>query len=127
MMKTVFVDTNFWVSCTRYKIDLLSELRRVLSIRYKVCVLDKTLQELEKIKTGKGASARHAAFSLRMMKPMCIVRTRSKKTVDDILVDKAGPDVVVATQDRELKKRVKEKGSSVVVIRQKKYLVLIPS
>ena len=54
-------------------------------------------------------------------KKLRILKTKQGK-VDDILVGLSGKDTIIATQDKELKKRIKGKK---IVLRQKKYLVLV--
>ena len=43
------------------------------------------------------------------------------KNVDDLLVEKE--DYVIATQDKNLKQRLKQKGIKLIVLRSKKYLI----
>ena len=45
--------------------------------------------------------------------------------VDKLLLKRAGPDVIIATADADIKKKLKANKQPVIVIRQKKKLALM--
>ena len=49
-MKKIILDTNFIVTALKFKIDLFSELRKALDFQYEIFILDKTIDELKKLK-----------------------------------------------------------------------------
>lgn len=51
------------------------------------------------------------------------ITSSSSESVDDAIVYNSSKKVYVATVDKELKRRVKEKGGSIITLKQKKYLV----
>jgi len=119
-MKTILFDTNFLVEIIKFKINLFSELERVCDFNFEVKVLDKTITELEKI------NSKESKISLNLIKKKIkIIKTESDKIVDDILLEIAGENTIVATQDKLLKKKLKQKNIKTLIIRQKKYLVII--
>ena len=117
MIKKIILDTNFLVDSLKFKIDIFSELRRILDVNYEIFVLDKTLEELKKIKKEK--------LILKLVEEynVGIIET-DEGTVDDLIVDLVNENYIVCTNDSELKKRVKEKKLSIITIRQKKYYKL---
>lgn len=117
-MKIIILDTNFLLAISQFHIDIFSELERICDFPYSVYVLDKTVDELNKVLVGKDKAA--AKLALSIIKGRAKILKTKKGYVDDILVRLAGKDTIIATQDRELKKRVK---TSVITIKQKKYLV----
>ncbi len=128
-MKTVILDTNFLVDCLGWKVDFFSELERILPFRHELAVVDKTLDELDKIITEGKQDARigaRIAKQLIMKKRIGIIMTDKKGYTDTLILKAAGKESIVATQDQNLKRRLKAKGIPVVVIRQRKYLELIP-
>ncbi len=128
-MKTVILDTNFLVDCLAWKVDFFSELGRILPFTYRLVVLDKTLDEIDTIITEGRQDARigaRLAKQLIMKKRIGIVPTHKKGYTDTLILKTAARDAIVATQDQNLKRRLKAKGIPVVVIRQRKYLELIP-
>ena len=42
-MKTILADTNFLVECARNKIDIHTELTRILDFSFEVAILDRTM------------------------------------------------------------------------------------
>jgi rRNA-processing protein FCF1 len=128
-MKTVILDTNFLVDCLAWKVDFFRELGRIIPSAYNLFVVDKTLDELDTIITGGKQDAKigaRIAKQLIMKKRIGLIQTNKKGYTDTLILKVATKDCVVATQDQDLKRRLKAKGIPVVVIRQRKYLELIP-
>lgn len=119
-MKKVIFDTNMLLAIHQYKIDIFSEVERIADFNYKLCILDKTVDELNKIiKEQKGKDKAAANLALRFLDRFEIIKTK-EGNVDDILVS-LSKENVVATQDRELQKRLK---SRYIVIKQGRLLAL---
>ena len=113
-MKTIILDTNFLMYCTKYRIDLFSEIDRICSFKYNLSVLDRTIEELEKLKPRE----------LKLIKKYLekINVTRSKENyVDKELVRLSEEGCIIATQDKNLKKHLKD---GCIIIRKKRYLEL---
>lgn len=108
----IILDTNIILYALRFKIDIFSELERICDFPYKICILDKTLEELRD----------KTALELLKQKNVNIIKTSSSENVDDLIVKLADEDTIVVTQDKELKKRLKQKKIRVLIIRKKKYL-----
>jgi len=111
----IVLDTNFLISCLKFNIDFFSEL-----IGEELYIIDKTITELEKlIKGGKAQDKQRAKIVLALLKKKKIKKLKSKEseTVDDKLARLKG--YVIATQDKELKTRIKGKK---LIIRAKKKL-----
>ncbi|MDP2906673.1 MAG: DNA-binding protein [Nanoarchaeota archaeon] len=118
-MKRVILDTNFLLAIGQFGIDVFSELERICDFPYKVFVLDKTIGELNKVLTTGGKDKAAAKLALSLVKEKVEVIKTSDGYVDDILVQLANEDNLVATQDKELKNRIKTR---IITIKQKKYL-----
>lgn len=126
-MKHLIVDTNFLMIPYQFKVDLLSEFER-LCPGLKVVVLDKTMEELELIIRSQKSKFRAAAsFALFFIKSNKIgmMETVGEGDADHHILTVARRGDVVATQDKELKQQLKEKGIPVVIMRQKNHLDLI--
>lgn len=111
----IVLDTNFLISALKFKIDFLSELEG-----NQLYIVDKTKNELEKlIKGGKAQDKQRAKIILALIKKKKFKKISSKinETVDDKLASLK--DYIIATQDKELKKRIKGKK---LIIRAKKKL-----
>tara|TARA_Y100000310_G_C20635738_1_gene791050 strand:- start:560 stop:910 length:351 start_codon:yes stop_codon:yes gene_type:complete len=114
----IVLDTNFLISCLKFKIDFLGELRAD-----ELFIVDKTKAELEKLINGKIAKDKQRAkivLALIKKKKIKEIVSKPNETVDDTLSRLTG--YIIATQDKELKKRIKGKK---LIIRAKKKLITI--
>ena len=98
-----------------------------MPVQYELYILDKTINELksiieDKTEKQKNKLAATLAFQFIKSKNISILRTDSNKSVDDILVDIADKDTIIATQDISLKKRLKLKLAGIIILRAKKVL-----
>lgn len=120
-VKKILIDTNFLMIPEQFKIDIFKEIDRIIDEKYQIIVVDKTVEELEKlIKGNKEKEKRAARIALQLIKKYKIkVINTQGDNVDDIIVKLKDNDTIVATQDKELRKRLK---GDVIVLRQKKYL-----
>ena len=122
-MKKVILDTNAVMDMAEFKIDLFTELQRILDIPYQVCILEGTIKELEQIIQGQRMRfARAAKMGLAILKSKKIKILPGEGKVDDILVHYSQQGALVLTQDRELKRRLSR---PFLTIRQKKMVVII--
>lgn len=126
----VILDTNFLLIPAQFNVDIFSEIARIMDEPYQLCIMEKSFEELNKIITlSNSKDSRSAKLGLMLAKSL--IKQKSLKTltsfsneyVDDLIVSKANKKVYVATQDKELKQRVKEKGAHIITLKQKKYLM----
>ena len=123
-MKKVILDTNFILTCVKQKIDFLNEIK-FMGIR--VLIPEEVLKEIRKIiSSGKKLHFReNAKLALKILDKNKFKKIRlGTAHVDKGLVNFAekNKDVIVATLDRELKKKIKKPK---LVIRGKKKLKVI--
>ena len=111
-MKRIVLDTDFILEALKNRIDVKVELARIMDYNYEICVLDRTLDELKGKKGEK--LARTFIESLK------IIETSRDKSVDELLFGLN--DIIVATQDRGLKEKLKNRDIAIITIRQKKFL-----
>ena len=126
-MRKIILDTNFLMAVFQFKVDIFSEIERICDFNYRLVVLEGSVRELEHLaKTAKGKSKRAALLALRMIESKNIeVRKSEGKYVDSFMLEFADKDTIVATQDMALKRKLTEKGISLIILRQKKYLQLL--
>jgi len=113
----IILDTDFLVNSIRYRVDVISQIR-VDYPKEKIAVMDNTLEELKKLNSPDSNAAAH----LIKLKGLKIIKTKKDKIVDELILEKVKKDDIVCTQDKGLKKRLKEKDIKVITIRQKKYI-----
>ncbi len=110
----IILDTNFFLS----NLDIFSEIQRIINEPYELYIIDKTLEELKHKKGEK------LAKELIQKKNIKILETEKNKNVDNLLLDLADKErFIVATQDKELKQKLKQKNIKIITIRQKTHLV----
>ncbi len=128
-MKKILLDANFLMMPAQFKVDIFSEIERLCGFPYELVVPEVVVKELEKIKAGqKGSAAARLALQLLEAKSVKVVRSKNKtlKNADKIILDTANKEeYIVATQDKALKRLLKQKKVPLIVLRQKSHLKLL--
>lgn len=123
-MNKIILDTNFLLIPAQYKVDIFAEIDRLFPAKYQLYVLEKSLVELDKV-----AAEGRQKQKLQVKLTKALLKTQNIKilaldhggTVDDLLVGLSQAGYIVATQDQELKRRIKHR---LLALRQKKYIIL---
>ena len=125
-MKKIILDTNFLMAVGQFKVDIFSEIYRICNFNYQLFIIGKTVDELKKIiqsrQKGKDKATAKLALAIINAKKLKILKTKEDKPVDDLILDVN--DAIVATTDKELINRLKEKKAKIIRLRQKKYLIM---
>ena len=129
MLKKILLDTNFLLIPYQFKVDIFTQIDKISTFKYEIFILDKTLEELKKIvreQKGKNKDAAKIALKLISIKNVGVMKTKSHKNTDDVILDIASKEgYIVATQDKDLKRKLINHNVSVIVLRQKKILAVI--
>jgi rRNA-processing protein FCF1 len=125
----ILIDTNFVITCAKNKIDFPSLAEEIIDEKVTWLVPQDVLNELGNIKDRKGIkvadkNAAELSFEIiQQVKPEILELPGKNPNVDikivNYIIDK---DIVLATLDKNLKSRVKNK---ILTIRGKKSLELI--
>ena len=123
--KEVVIDTNFFMVPFQFNVDIITELEKVLP-SYKLTTPSFVINELKGLKrNNKGKIRLNANLALKLANSSKIeikdISLLENETVDDALLRVSE---VLATNDIELKNRAKDKGITVVYLRQKKYIAV---
>ena len=119
-MRRIILDTNFLLAVSQFKVDIFSEIERICDFPYTLYMLDKSIDELNKIiRTPKKKDKAAAKLALALIKGRIKILKSKGSFVDDILASIADDNTIIATQDKELKKRIKTR---IITVKQKKYL-----
>lgn len=130
-MKKILLDTNFLLIPGQFKVDIFTEIDRLMDEPYELFILDMALEELRSLSKGNSKDAAAAKLGLGLLKPKGVKELPSLKTekhlnTDKMIVETAkSPGYIVATQDMGLKRLLKQNRAQMIVLRQKKYLKLI--
>ncbi len=120
-MKNIVLDTCFILTALKFKIDIESELKRILEEKFQIFYIDKTLNELKNKPLEK--------LSLEILKKLNAkpIKTDSEKNVDSLLIAHTvdNPEDLIATQDKRLKEKLKKRNARIITIRQKRYLKIV--
>lgn len=118
----VILDANFLMIPGQFGVDIFSEMDRVLERGYEIVVPEPVVRELEGISEGGGGDAKAASVALQLIEEKGLERVHAEGNADEAILEMAGGDTVVGTQDRELKKRLRERGVTMLVLKNKNYL-----
>jgi len=118
--KIIILDTNILIHCIKFKIDIESELRRILPFNFETCILDNTLTEMKFLEDKKETKLISKILQ-QLVKKFKVIQSPKAK-VDDSLVALANENTIIATQDREIKKQIK---TPIIIIRSRNHLELM--
>ncbi|MFH1276342.1 MAG: PIN domain-containing protein [Candidatus Woesearchaeota archaeon] len=122
-MKKIIIDTNALMAISEFKIDLFSEIEKACDFNFKLCIMQGTIDELNKIiEEQRSKFARAAKLALSLIKAKKTEIIKKQGYVDDILVEHSKKGDLILTQDVELKKRLTK---PYLTIRQKKKVVMV--
>ena len=122
-MKKIILDTNFLTIPYQFNVDIFEEIDRIMEEDYELITLDKVVEELKKMKKGKDTIAARIGLELIEKKNIKVIKTDEKK-VDNAIVKLADKNTTVATNDRDLRRRLKNKNVKVLYLRSKKHIVM---
>lgn len=127
MTRRVILDSNFLFIPFQFQIDILEELEKLIG-RFEPVVLSTTMEELEKLSRERSSKARREALSALKITERCrIVKVKRDpaETYDDVILRTARNwNCAVATNDRDLRKRLRKEAVPVIYLRQRKRLEL---
>lgn len=124
---TILIDTNFLITCVKQKIDLFSELKKEFG-NTTIIIPQQVLDELSKLIAKKTLNIKEktaAKLSLDLIKKNLVFIIDIKtKNVDQGIVNyinsNKNENFYLATLDRNLKKRIKNRKTKFLTIRNKK-------
>lgn len=110
----ILLDTNFVVSCVKNKIDFVSVADEITDEKIEWIIPFEVMEEIEKLanKQGEKMKDRQAAkIGLEMIKVFSptIINIHNKNVDEGIKKYIEGKDIVLATLDKNLKKKIKNK------------------
>ncbi|UCF58329.1 MAG: hypothetical protein JSV15_04400 [Candidatus Bathyarchaeota archaeon] len=126
MKVKVILDSNFLFIPSQFHVDIFKELTNLLSQRFDPVLLSPTHMELLKIaEKGSPKMRQQAALALKLAEKCRTINVEQsfKETSDDVIVRVAKDwRCPVATNDRELRKRLRIISVPVIYLRQKSHL-----
>ncbi|MDK2790178.1 MAG: uncharacterized protein PWP15_685 [Methanothermococcus sp.] len=124
---TVIPDTNFLIYLFKHRINFDYELSRVLNSSYEVVILECIVEELKKLKKElKGSEKLSANLALKLIERYRISDYDVGSYADEKIMNYAmeNENVVVCTNDKNLKRKLLEAGIPIIIIKQKNHFEL---
>ena len=121
----VVIDANFFFVPSQFKLDIFEELANLLNRRFEPILLSSTKKELQGLTESTPKIKKQAVLALKFAEKCNFVPIDkdSLETYDDVIVRVASEwKTPVATNDKELRRRLREKGVPVIFLRQKRRL-----
>ena len=122
----IILDSNALFTPLELKIDIFEELQRLLNRNIECIVIYPVKAELELLANKESFKLRRQAnFALRIAEKCktVLVDTPDRATTDDIIIKVAKEwNVPVFTNDRQLRKRLRDISLPVIYVRQKSRL-----
>ncbi|MFW9963506.1 MAG: PIN domain-containing protein [Candidatus Sifarchaeia archaeon] len=125
----VILDTNFLTIPAQFGVDVFSEAERVLERSVEFILLRSVFDEIRsKFERAGRTESRLFKVALDLTERCKIVsinQSMEDSAVDDQLLEYAASvNGVLATNDRELRKRASERGIAILILRGRKHLEL---
>jgi hypothetical protein len=122
----IIFDSNAFFVPLKFKIDVFDELRARLNMNFEAVLLSPILRELEKLANASGPKRRkEGVYALRLAKKCKLidVDTQFSGSPDDVIAKAAEEwNSMVFTNDRQLRKRLRNINVPVIYVRQKSRL-----
>ncbi len=118
----VLLDTNFLIDAVRFKIDL-EELTDLIG-KPETATLSSVKKELTRISQGKTKVGGYAKAALEFIEKNNVRIVPSNERPDTAMPKLAGENTIIATNDTELRKRLKALGKKTIYLKGKKHLAI---
>ena len=120
MTLKILVDTNFLLDVLRYKLDF--SIFQEFEESVELFISSETLREIKSMANRKTKEGRLAIVALKLIESQKIKIVQSlKKEVDEDLLELAKKEgFIVATNDKDLKEKLKKENVRIICLRNKK-------
>jgi rRNA-processing protein FCF1 len=123
---TVILDSNFLFIPSQFNLDIFTELMRVLNRNFTPVVLSSTIKELKLIQqkaSMKEKKQATLALGLASKSQQVDIKKGTSESPDDIILRVAKEHGwCVATNDKALRRRLRENNIAVIFLRQQSHL-----
>ena len=126
-MNKIIFDTNFLFTTFQFNVDVINEIKNMFGKNYKLYIYSGTLIELENLKKKKTKNKKYIPLIMKMLKIYNFEIIKNKNDyVDEVILNNLNEKIIIATNDKELRKKIKEKNPliKIILLRQKNYLII---
>lgn len=118
----IILDTNFLFVTFEFKIDVISEIERIVSKEYSLFIFEGTLKELQAIEDKKDKNKKYLKLITTFLRIYKVSIIKSSESYVDKDILEAPKGFFVATNDKILREKLKANFVDVIYLRQKSYL-----
>jgi hypothetical protein len=119
----IIFDTNFLFVTFEFNIDVIAELKRLVSSNFTLYIYEGTISELKNIERKK---EKNKKFLPLIMKMLTLYKFKIIKSnlnyIDDQILENINGKSLIATNDKELRNKIRKQGKKVLYMRNKSYL-----
>jgi rRNA-processing protein FCF1 len=109
-MKKILLDSNVFIYSIKQKIDIFSSLQDILQEPFELVTTESVVKELEKMSKSAKKDSAYAKASLKLMEKMGVkVIPNKHEYADKDILALANEDIIVITNDKKLKEKLKKK------------------
>ncbi len=116
----VLLDTNFLIDIVKFRVNL--ESLYGLTGAHELATLSSVIRELNRLSKQNSRTGGYARVALRLIKELGIEILKSESRPDEAFMKLT--DDIVATNDVELRKRLKALGRKTIYLKSKKHLAI---
>jgi rRNA-processing protein FCF1 len=120
MVLKILLDTNFLLDFLRYKLDF--SVFKELEESVELFITSETLRELKSVANKKTKEGRLALIALKLIdsQKIKVVQSLKKEVDEDLLALAKKEGFIVATNDKDLKEKLKKENVRIAYLRNKK-------
>ncbi|NPA86396.1 MAG: hypothetical protein GXO00_00085 [Candidatus Diapherotrites archaeon] len=121
-VKGVVLDTNMLFVPYQFGVDVLEEIQRILP-GVKVYTIPQVLREIERLEQEGSLKERLAArVARKILERVEVLPVEGEVSADRALLELAKLGYAIATNDRELRKKIRELGGYSLYLRERSHL-----
>lgn len=121
----IIFDTNFLFTTFSFKIDIITELQRVIGSTSSLFIYTGTIDELKAIEKQQDKNKRFLPLIVKMLHIYNFKIINSEIAyIDDQIMSNLDNKIIIATNDKELRIKIWKQRGRVLYLRQKSYLEL---
>ncbi|MBN1159838.1 MAG: hypothetical protein JXA43_01205 [Candidatus Diapherotrites archaeon] len=109
----------------QFGVDIYDQIAERFGKTFRLSALSGSLDELKGIAEQKASNKKIVELTKEIIKKKEIKIIKSEKYVDNELVAWAKKGAIIATNDKELKERLKNAGAKIIFVKQKKIIEMI--
>jgi rRNA-processing protein FCF1 len=122
-LNKVALDTNMLMAVGELKIDVIEGIEKSIG-KTEFFVPEEVIKEMEKLKEKNKTKKKNIVISEKLIKKYCKILKGENKSADQRMQELAEKGFIVATNDKKLRKKIKNKGFKTAFVRQKKVIVV---